>query len=137
VSALSSDAAGWAAAVLTACCFASTRMLRLRVLALMANLAFVAYGSLAGLAPVLVLHLMLAPLNAWHLLRQWRAARPGMGLTPCSRPHPRRTGMPGNHARPAGRQRVLVRRAPAALRSHCARCSATLRERLLRREDRY
>jgi len=72
---LTADAAGWIAAMLTACCFASTRMLRLRALALMANLAFIAYGSLAGLLPVLALHLMLAPLNAWHLARQWRAAR--------------------------------------------------------------
>lgn len=53
-------------------------MLRLRALALMANLAFIAYGSLAELAPVLVLHLLLAPLNAWHLLRQWRVALQGV-----------------------------------------------------------
>jgi len=76
---LTADAAGWVAAALTACCFASTRMLRLRALALLANLAFITYGSLAGLAPVLMLHLMLAPLNAWHLLRQWRAAQSDRG----------------------------------------------------------
>lgn len=52
-------------------------MLRLRALALMANLAFIAYGSLADLAPVLVLHLILTPLNAWHLFRHWRAAQRG------------------------------------------------------------
>jgi hypothetical protein len=76
---LTADAAGWIAAMLTACCFASTRMLRLRALALMANLAFIAYGSLAGLLPVLALHLMLAPLNAWHLARQWRSTRVALG----------------------------------------------------------
>ncbi len=76
---LTADAAGWIAAMLTACCFASTRMLRPRALALMANPAFIAYGSLAGLLPVLALHPMLAPLNAWHLARHWRAARAAVG----------------------------------------------------------
>lgn len=61
------DLVGWLAAALTLACFASTDMLRLRVLALAANLAFIAYAVQAGLQPVLVLHLALAPVNAWRL----------------------------------------------------------------------
>lgn len=67
------DALGWLAAGLTAATFACTEMQRLRLLALAANAAFIAYGAAAGLTPVLVLHLLLAPLNAWRLLHLWRA----------------------------------------------------------------
>ena len=69
---------GWLAALATLGCFASHDMLRLRILALVANAAFVAYGAQAGLLPVLVLHLVLAPVNAWRLwqLLQLRVSAP-------------------------------------------------------------
>ena len=54
------DVLGWTAALATLTCFASSDMMRLRILALVANAAFVAYGAQAGLLPVLVLHLVLA-----------------------------------------------------------------------------
>lgn len=63
---------GWAAAVLTFLTFTSSDMRRLRVLALAANGAFVAYALLAGLWPVLALHLALAPVNLWRLLQLGR-----------------------------------------------------------------
>jgi hypothetical protein len=63
---------GWVAAALTVACFASGDMLRLRVLALGANVAFACYGWHAGLMPVLALHLALAPVNAWRLAQQLR-----------------------------------------------------------------
>ncbi len=62
------DVAGWFAASLTTLTFFCRDMRRLRVLALCANGAFIAYGSMAALTPVLVLHLLLAPVNAWRLL---------------------------------------------------------------------
>ena len=68
---------GWVAACLTLGTFACADGLRLRVAALSANAAFVAYGSMAGLMPVLVLHLALIPINLWRLtgvLRSLRAA---------------------------------------------------------------
>jgi hypothetical protein len=65
------DILGWMAALATLACFASSEMLRLRILALVANVAFVAYATQAGLLPVLVLHLVLAPVNAWRL---WQPA---------------------------------------------------------------
>lgn len=61
------DLIGWTAAGMTMLTFACNDMRRLRVLALVANLAFIAYGSLAALLPVLVLHLVLAPINLWRL----------------------------------------------------------------------
>jgi hypothetical protein len=60
---------GWAACVLTLFAFVSRDMLRLRLLALAANGAFVGYALLAGLTPVLVLHLVLAPVNLWRLMQ--------------------------------------------------------------------
>jgi hypothetical protein len=63
---------GWVAAALTVACFASGDMIRLRVLALGANVAFASYGWHAGLMPVLALHLALAPVNAWRLTQELR-----------------------------------------------------------------
>jgi hypothetical protein len=42
-------------------------MLPLRSIALGSNLAFISYGALLHLYPVLVLHLVLLPLNAWRM----------------------------------------------------------------------
>lgn len=59
--------------------FACNDMRRLRVLALVANAAFIAYGSLAALLPVLVLHLVPAPINLWRLFGLKGAAAPRVG----------------------------------------------------------
>ncbi len=77
------DALGWMAALATLACFASSEMLRLRILALVANVAFVAYATQAGLLPVLVLHLALAPVNAWRL---WQLVRLRLSERPCGPP---------------------------------------------------
>lgn len=87
---------GWAAAVLTFLTFVSRDMRRLRVLALAANAAFVAYALLAGLWPVLALHLALAPINLWRLLQLGRepgppaAPRPRDFLSPVALKKPRK-----------------------------------------------
>jgi hypothetical protein len=72
---LHADLLGWLAAGLTLACFASSDMLRLRLLALAANAAFIAYAWQEGLHPVLALHLALAPVNAWRL---WPLLRAGL-----------------------------------------------------------
>jgi len=69
---LGPDALGWAAALLTLLTFFSADMRRLRLLALAGNAAFIAYGSMAHLLPVLVLHLMLVPVNLWRLNQTFR-----------------------------------------------------------------
>lgn len=65
---------GWLAAGLTLMSFFCRDVLHLRCLALGANASFIGFGLLAGIAPVLALHLMLVPLNLWRLreLRQRR-----------------------------------------------------------------
>ena len=69
------DWSGWTAAALTMLTFVCRDMKRLRLLALGANAAFIGYGAMAALTPVLVLHLVLAPINAWRLLELRRARR--------------------------------------------------------------
>jgi hypothetical protein len=96
---LSPDILGWLAAGLTLACFASGDMLRLRLLALAANAAFAAYGWHADLLPVLALHLVLAPVNAWRLAQLLRARR-SERLSPASS-SPRLSGL----ARPAAAHR--------------------------------
>jgi hypothetical protein len=77
---------GWLAAGLTLLTFASADMRRLRLLALAANAAFISYGWLAQIWPVLALHALLLPVN---LLRLRQALRQ-------DRQRPRRRGW--NHA---------------------------------------
>lgn len=67
-----SELLGWAAAALTVLTFYCRDMVRLRLFGLLANIAFVSYGLSAGLAPVLVLHLALIPINLTRLLRDRR-----------------------------------------------------------------
>jgi hypothetical protein len=69
------DVLGWCAAVLTLLTFVSGEMRRLRLLALAANAAFIGYGALAGLLPVLALHLALVPVNLWRLNQTLRRTR--------------------------------------------------------------
>ena len=63
---------GWAAAGLTLATFICCDMRRLRLLALAANAAFIAYGAVAQLLPVLMLHLALVPVNLWRLNEAFR-----------------------------------------------------------------
>jgi len=64
-----SDALGWIAAGLTVATFSCVQPVALRVCALAANAAFIAYGASAGLWPVLVLHAALLPINVIRLLQ--------------------------------------------------------------------
>jgi CRP/FNR family cyclic AMP-dependent transcriptional regulator len=66
------DAIGYLAAALVLATFCMRDMRRLRWLAIASNLAFIAYAVLADLAPVLVLHLLLLPVNVQRLMA-WRS----------------------------------------------------------------
>lgn len=72
---------GWLAASLTLVTFVCRDMRRLRLAAIGANLAFIGYGSSAGLWPVLALHLVLTPLNLWRLQQLRASAPPPPALT--------------------------------------------------------
>ena len=72
---------------MTLLAFSCNDLVRLRYLALSANAAFIAYGLTAQLWPVLVLHFMLMPINAWRLWQtlyrqpESRAQRPAPAST--------------------------------------------------------
>ncbi len=72
-----SDITGYVASALVLMTFATTDMRKLRVLAVLSNLAFIGYGALESLPPVLFLHLLLLPLNLFRLNELARATRVG------------------------------------------------------------
>jgi hypothetical protein len=53
--------------VLTTFCFSNP--IRLRLFALASNIAFIAYGCFGEVYPVMLLHIVLVPINLFHLAR--------------------------------------------------------------------
>jgi hypothetical protein len=72
--AVEGDIIGFVASGLVLATFAMKDMRRLRATAILSNLAFIAYGLLFGLLPVLLLHLVLLPLNLFRLAQGSRPA---------------------------------------------------------------
>lgn len=66
------DAIGWAASALMLLTFSCERAAPLRCCAIAANLAFITYGWVAGIPPVMALHLLLLPINVFRLSREVR-----------------------------------------------------------------
>ena len=58
---------GYLASALVLAAFCMRDMVALRRVAIASNLAFIAYGVLADLGPVLALHLLLLPVNVGRL----------------------------------------------------------------------
>jgi hypothetical protein len=67
-----SELIGYVASALVFATFYMNSMTMLRLLALISNVAFIAYACLGGLFPILALHAALLPLNAWRLLQSVR-----------------------------------------------------------------
>lgn len=81
------DVLGMGAGALVLATFYLKTMIPLRVVAIASNVAFAAYGALAGAMPIVILHLLLLPLNALRLhqmraliARVKRAARGDLSL---------------------------------------------------------
>lgn len=90
------DGLGYLAALLVLAAFSMRDMVALRVLAIASNLAFVAYAALVQIHPVLLLHALLLPMNAWRLLAalrgRGRSAPPRCVETCALRPMPKEDG---------------------------------------------
>jgi CRP/FNR family transcriptional regulator, cyclic AMP receptor protein len=69
------QAAGYVAAVLVFLTFYMKTMIPLRIVGICSNFAFIVYGFLGVLYPVLVLHLILLPLNIWRLREMLRLTK--------------------------------------------------------------
>ena len=63
------DGVGFGAAGLVLATFCMGSMSALRWVAIASNVAFIAYGYLGNLAPVLLLHALLLPVNIYRLAR--------------------------------------------------------------------
>lgn len=61
------DCLGYLASLLVLVAFCMRGMVTLRLVAMASNLAFIVYAAAAGIHPVLVLHAILLPVNAWRL----------------------------------------------------------------------
>lgn len=61
------EAFGYLGALMTLATFSMKTMLHLRMVGIVANLAFITYGVLNHVYPVLLLHMILLPLNVWRL----------------------------------------------------------------------
>lgn len=64
------DLIGCIAATLVLATFCTKRMVQLRAIAIVSNIAFVAYGYRAGLFPILFLHMAMLPMNAMRLRQE-------------------------------------------------------------------
>lgn len=73
------DYVGYLAGALVIAAFSMREILQLRLVAMASNIAFVAYGWMESLQPILILHGILFPINLYRLLEtyppdvQWRA----------------------------------------------------------------
>lgn len=69
------EAFGYLGALMTLATFSMKTMLHLRMVGIVANLAFITYGVLGHVYPVLLLHMILLPLNVWRLWQLLRMTR--------------------------------------------------------------
>jgi len=69
------EAAGYLAALLVFLTVYMKTMVPLRIVGICSNFAFIAYGYLGGLYPVLILHLILLPLNTLRLREMLRLTK--------------------------------------------------------------
>jgi hypothetical protein len=58
---------GWIAASLVFAAFCAKRMVPLRALAIVSNIAFIGYGYLDALWPIVILHAVMLPMNVIRL----------------------------------------------------------------------
>jgi len=80
------DLIGCIASTLVLATFCTRRMVQLRAIAIISNIAFVAYGYRAGLFPILFLHMTMLPMNAFRLHQEMVSVRQG-GIADAIRRH--------------------------------------------------
>jgi CRP/FNR family cyclic AMP-dependent transcriptional regulator len=82
------DGLGFLAAGLVLGTFCMKRLVALRGMAIASNLAFILYGHIAGIEPVLVLHLILLPVNIIRLVEAPGVSLPSFLSAGIRRRHP-------------------------------------------------
>lgn len=79
------DLIGYLASAAVLLTFCMRDLVALRATAIASNVAFIAYAGLAGIEPVLLLHVLLLPINVYRLIEALRAQRPRVALPARSR----------------------------------------------------
>lgn len=69
------DILGYTASAAVLATFCMSTMIPLRILGLVSNVLFMAYGYVDHLYPVFILHMILFPVNALRLVQFWRLVR--------------------------------------------------------------
>jgi hypothetical protein len=72
---MTNELLGWLASALVLAAFCARQMVSLRTLAIISNLAFIGYGYLDHIWPVVVLHAAMLPINAIRLRETLLASR--------------------------------------------------------------
>jgi hypothetical protein len=76
---METDAIGYLAAALVLAAFWMRSMSSLRYVAIASNLAFIAYGYIGDLMPVLLLHILMLPVNVLRLAELGSAQKSSRG----------------------------------------------------------
>jgi hypothetical protein len=76
---MQTDAVGYLAAMLVLAAFWMRSMSSLRYVAIASNLAFITYGYIGDLMPVLLLHILLLPVNVLRLTELGSARKDSPG----------------------------------------------------------
>jgi hypothetical protein len=107
---------GYLASLLVLATFCMRDMVSLRVVAIASNIAFISYGALAEISPVLLLHVVLLPVNVLRLSESVRSAlRRRAEATNCAAGHCSRSAAPlTGDAEPANASPLAARFAPQA-----------------------
>jgi hypothetical protein len=79
------DWLGYAASLAVLATFLMRTMRPLRLVAILSNILFVAYGYIDHIQPIFLLHLALLPINLWRLVVHWNDAGPGSPRLPFAR----------------------------------------------------
>ncbi|MFZ0425625.1 MAG: hypothetical protein WAL80_22335 [Xanthobacteraceae bacterium] len=94
------DLLGYIASCAVLATFLMRNMVPLRLVAILSNVLFLAFGYMQHIYPVFFLHMALLPINAWRLVAaQWRgAAQPGAPLLSVRAARVRLAGAPRPYA---------------------------------------
>ena len=119
---------GYLASLLVLATFCMRDMMSLRLVAIASNIAFIAYGSLADISPVLLLHAVLLPVNMLRLSESVRSAlRRRAEATNCAAGRCARSAAPlTGDAEPANASPLPAKFAPHARSSRRATRAVTL-----------
>jgi hypothetical protein len=109
---------GYLASVLVLTTLCMRRMVVLRAVAIASNLAFISYGALADIDPVLLLHALLLPTNIYRLMQaihDERSSRTVKTSVQCAAPvsgervsgQPARSDFPSSARSPEGEPHAL------------------------------